>query len=86
MIIDDKEVKPIKQSNMVLGESISRFELPEKFINDLNNAYDKSIDMLPAHNHALAGKIEKENLVNSILTDDMNAVFKMCFFQKAVFL
>ena len=37
MIIDDKEVKPIKQSNMVLGESISRFELPEKVVVEVLN-------------------------------------------------
>jgi len=74
----------IKQSNMVLGESISKFELPEQFTNDINNLYDKSKDMLPDWNTELAGKIKKESLVNPILTDDMNKIFKMCFHQYMV--
>ena len=38
------------------------------FIDDINEAYDKHNEQMPAHNQELAGKIADEKKVNTIIT------------------
>ena len=62
-----------------LGTTIVCFNLPIKFVDDINKAYDENLKNLEPHNDKLAGKIAEENLINDILTDEMKDTFKWCF-------
>ena len=63
-----------------LGTFIVKFEMPQNFIDDINNLYENAKD-LPEHNKNLAGKIKDELRVTEILTDDMKNCFLTCFRQ-----
>ena len=63
-----------------LGTFIVKFEMPQNFIDDINNLYENAKD-LPEHNQNLAGKIKDELRVTEILTDDMKNCFLTCFRQ-----
>ena len=67
--------------SIFLGEVILKFKMPKPFIDDINNAFDKTLDLMPDWNIELAGKIEKEKLVNPMLNDNMKGTFQMCFNQ-----
>ena len=69
----------IKMSTFHLGTMIIKFELPMVFIDDINKAYDKHNEQMPAHNQELAGKIADEKKVNTIITEEMNKTFQTCF-------
>ena len=69
----------VKISTMVLGTTVARFDLDMKLVDDINEAYEKNEEKMPYHNDNLAGKIEEEKLVNSILTDEMKGIFLGCF-------
>jgi hypothetical protein len=68
----------IKMNSFMLGTIVCRFILPQDLIDDINLKYDTSKNLKPA-NHFLVGKIKNEFKVNSILSDDVNSVFKRCF-------
>ena len=67
----------IKMSTFHLGTMIIKFELPMVFIDDINKAYDKHNEQMPAHNQELAGKIADEKKVNTIITEEMNKTFQL---------
>ena len=69
----------IKMSTFHLGTMIIKFELPMVFIDDINKAYDKHNEQMPAHNQELAGKIADEKRTNQILTTGMIELFEACF-------
>tara|TARA_B100000287_G_scaffold351287_1_gene340339 strand:- start:1642 stop:2268 length:627 start_codon:yes stop_codon:yes gene_type:complete len=64
--------------NIVLGEVITKFTMPQQFVDDLNKVYDES-KILPDWNIELAGKIKEEKLINPVLSDAMRGTFLMCF-------
>ena len=41
----------IKMSQFYLGTMILKFDLPVVLIDDINEAYDKHNEQMPAHNH-----------------------------------
>ena len=65
----------------MLGSMILQFKLPMIVIDEINEAYDEQVKDLQAWNKNLVGKIEEENLVNSLITDDMKVLFTGCFQQ-----
>jgi len=69
----------VKVQVLTLGEVVIKFEMPEKFIKDINDVFDEkeitTVDWSPQ----LAGKIKKEKLVNHLLSDDIKGTFQMCF-------
>ena len=66
--------------NIFLGEVITKFTLPQQFVDDLNKVYDES-KILPEWNIELAGKIKEEKLINPALNEAMRGTFLMCFEQ-----
>ena len=64
--------------NIFLGEVITKFTLPQQFVDDLNKVYDES-KILPEWNIELAGKIKEEKLINPALNEAMRGTFLMCF-------
>ncbi len=50
----------IKMSQFNLGTIILKFDLPAALIDDINEAYDKHNEQMPAYNTQLAGKIADE--------------------------
>ena len=62
-----------------LGEIIVKFEMPKKFIDDINNVFDEKEATAVDWTTSLAGKIKKEKLVNHLLSDDMKIIFQSCF-------
>tara|TARA_B100001996_G_scaffold323172_1_gene268248 strand:- start:551 stop:1216 length:666 start_codon:yes stop_codon:yes gene_type:complete len=75
-----KQGDEIDISKFGLGTFIVKFEMPQNFIDDINNLYENAKD-LPEHNQNLAGKIKDELRVTEILTDDMKNCFLTCFRQ-----
>ncbi len=69
----------IKMSQFNLGTIILKFDLPAALIDDINEAYDKHNEQMPAYNTQLAGKIADEKKVNTILTEEMKQTFQTCF-------
>jgi hypothetical protein len=65
----------------MLGSMILHFKLPMVVIDEINQAYDEQVKDLQPWNKNLVGKIEEENLVNSLITDDMKVLFTGCFQQ-----
>ena len=61
-------------TKFALGTFIVKFEMPQNFIDDINNLYENAKD-LPEHNKNLAGKIKDELRVTEILTNDMKDCF-----------
>ena len=88
--IDKINNKPQTISNNVdilwLGSAILKYKISMKMVDDINNAYDKKLKELTAHNDDLAGKIKEENLVNELMTDYMNKTFQKCFAHYVEFL
>ena len=56
----------------MLGSMIIHFKIPLNVIDAINKAYDDRVKDLQPWNKNLVGKIEEENLVNGLITDDMN--------------
>ena len=75
-----KQGDEIDISKFGLGTFIVKFDMPQNFIDDINNLYENAKD-LPEHNQNLAGKIKDELRVTEILTDDMKNCFLTCFRQ-----
>ena len=65
----------------MLGSMILHFKLPMLVIDEINKSYDEQVKDLQPWNKNLVGKIEEENLVNSLITDDMKVLFTGCFQQ-----
>ena len=65
----------------MLGSMILHFKLPMPVIDEINKSYDEQVKDLQPWNKNLVGKIEEENLVNSLITDDMKVLFTGCFQQ-----
>ena len=65
----------------MLGSMILHFKLPMMVIDAINQAYDEQVKDLQPWNKNLVGKIEEENLVNSLITDEMKVLFTGCFQQ-----
>ena len=80
--IEIQEVKDDKQitaTQFVLGEIVVKFEMPQKFIDDINNVFEEKEVTTVDWSTQLAGKIKKEKLVNHLLDDNMKGTFQMCF-------
>ena len=69
----------IKASTHTLGEIVVKFEMPKKFIDDINNVFDEKEATTVDWTTQLAGKIKKEKLVNYLLDDSIKGTFQMCF-------
>ena len=69
----------IKASTHTLGEIVVKFEMPEQFIDDINNVFDEKEATTVDWTTQLAGKIKKEKLVNHLLSNDMKIIFQSCF-------
>ena len=69
----------ITATQFVLGEIVVKFEMPQKFIDDINNVFDEKEITTVDWSTQLAGKIKKEKLVNHLLDDNMKGTFQMCF-------
>ena len=69
----------ITATQFVLGEIVVKFEMPQKFIDDINNVFDEKEITTVDWSTQLAGKIKKEKLVNHLLDDNMRGTFQMCF-------
>ena len=74
-----EEEKGVKVEVLTLGEIVVKLEMPEQFINDINNIFDEKEATTVDWSTQLAGKIKKEKLVNPLLSDDMKIVFQSCF-------
>ena len=71
---NDVKVEPI-----FLGEIVVKFEMPKKFIDEINNVFEEKEITTVDWSTQLAGKIKKEKLVNHLLDDNMKGTFQMCF-------
>ena len=69
----------ITATQFVLGEIVVKFEMPQKFIDDINNVFDEKEVTTVDWSTQLAGKIKKEKLVNHLLNDNIKGTFQMCF-------
>ena len=69
----------VKIQVLTLGEIIVKFEMPQKFIDDINNIFDEKEATTVDWSTQLAGKIKKEKLVNHLLRDEVKGTFLMCF-------
>ena len=74
-----EEEKGVKVEVLTLGEIVVKLEMPEQFINDINNIFDEKEATTVDWSTQLAGKIKKEKLVNHLLDDNMKGTFQMCF-------
>ena len=69
----------ITATQFVLGEIVVKFEMPKKFIDDINNVFEEKEATTVDWSTQLAGKIKKEKLVNHLLDDNTKGAFQMCF-------
>ena len=76
-----KEQEEVTMRPYMLGSMILHFKLPMRVIDEINKSYDEQVKDLQPWNKNLVGKIEEENLVNSLITDDMKVLFTGCFQQ-----
>ena len=74
-----EEEKGVKVEVLALGEIVVKLEMPQKFIDDINNIFDEKEATTVDWSTQLAGKIKKEKLINHLLTDQMKGTFQMCF-------
>ena len=73
---DDKQVKI---QVLTLGEIVVKFEMPQNFIDEINNVFEEKEQTTVDWSTQLAGKIKKEKLVNHLLKDEVKGTFLMCF-------
>ena len=74
-----EEEKGVKVEVLTLGEIVVKLEMPQKFIDDINNVFDEKEATTVDWSTQLAGKIKKEKLVNHLLSDQIKGTFQMCF-------
>ena len=74
-----KDPNDVKVEPIFLGEIVVKFEMPKKFIDEINNVFEEKEITTVDWSTQLAGKIKKEKLVNHILDDNMKGTFQMCF-------
>ena len=76
---ETKQNSDVKIQVLTLGEIVVKFEMPEKFVNDINEVFDSKEETTVDWSTQLAGKIKKEKLVNHLLDDNIKGTFQMCF-------
>ena len=69
----------VKIQVLTLGEIVVKFEMPQNFIDEINNVFEEKEQTTVDWSTQLAGKIKKEKLVNHLLRDDNTKGFQMCF-------
>ena len=69
----------VKTTVLTLGEIVVKFEMPQNFIDEINNVFDEKEQTTVDWSTQLAGKIKKEKLVNHLLKDEVKPTFLMCF-------
>ena len=76
---ETKQNSDVKIQVLTLGEIVVKLEMPQKFIDDINNTFDEKVATTVDWSTQLAGKIKKEKLVNHLLSDQIKGTFQMCF-------
>ena len=56
----------VKTTVLTLGEIVVKFEMPQNFIDEINNVFDEKEQTTVDWSTQLAGKIKKEKLVNEV--------------------
>ena len=74
-------LKDVKMKPYMLGNMIIKFEIPLQIIDEINEAYDEKVETLVSMNNELVGKIEEENEITNIITEDTKLLFIGCFQQ-----
>ena len=74
-----QDSKQVKIQVLTLGEIVVKFEMPQNFIDEINNVFDEKEQTTVDWSTQLAGKIKKEKLVNHLLRDESKGTFLMCF-------
>ena len=69
----------VKIQVLTLGEIVVKFEMPQNFIDEINNVFEEKEQTTVDWSTQLAGKIKKEKLVNHLLKDEVKGTFLMCF-------
>ena len=69
----------VKIEVLTLGEIVVKFEMPQNFIDEINNVFEEKEQTTVDWSTQLAGKIKKEKLVNHLLKDEIRGTFLMCF-------
>ena len=69
----------VKTQVLTLGEIVVKFEMPQNFIDEINNVFEEKEQTTVDWSTQLAGKIKKEKLVNHLLKDEVKGTFLMCF-------
>ena len=69
----------VKIQVLTLGEIVVKFEMPQNFIDEINNVFEEKEQTTVDWSTQLAGKIKKEKLVNHLLRDEIKGTFLMCF-------
>ena len=69
----------VKVQVLTLGEIVVKFEMPQNFIDEINNVFEEKEQTTVDWSTQLAGKIKKEKLVNHLLKDEVKGTFLMCF-------
>jgi len=69
----------VKIEVLTLGEIVVKFEMPQNFIDEINNVFEEKEQTTVDWSTQLAGKIKKEKLVNHLLRDEVKGTFLMCF-------
>ena len=68
-------LKDVKMKPYMLGNMIIKFEMPLQIIDEINQAYDEKVETLVSMNNELVGKIEEENEITNIITEDTKLLF-----------
>ena len=74
-----QDSKQVKIQVLTLGEIVVKFEMPQNFIDEINNVFEEKEQTTVDWSTQLAGKIKKEKLVNHLLRDEVKGTFLMCF-------
>ena len=69
----------VKIQVLTLGEIVVKFEMPQNFIDEINNVFEEKEQTTVDWSTQLAGKIKKEKLVNHLLREEVKGTFLMCF-------
>ena len=62
-----------------LGTLITRFKIPMKIVNEINETYDKYLEELVPANDNLAGQIKDEKEMIGYMTEEHKEIFLTCF-------
>ena len=65
----------VKIQVLTLGEIVVKFEMPQNFIDEINNVFEEKEQTTVDWSTQLAGKIKKEKLVNHLLRDEVKGTF-----------